>query len=791
VSTPDGAVSPESLDESLDKTVELPKITLDEPADSAKPAAPPSEPVAPAAEEPTEVTPIVPEAEAPTEVIPIVPEVEAPTEVTPIVPEVEEPTLVTQGEGAAPDQGLVPPPADEIAPSVDLDQTLTDTSDFTMSDVTLTDAGGNGLTRWLHGLKPRLSRGEKTAAPPEAVAAAKPRYWGLRVWQWALIGVGTLAFILAVLIAVDAGLYYDKVHHGIRVAGQDLSGMSSIKATETLTTFAEDAQNKQITLSSEDGAHTWNILPSALGVTIDAPAAVAKALALTREGNILVDLSNKLELYFVGKNIPLEGTVDSAKLDALATQIARAVDVPATNATLVVNNGTIAVVDGKKGRVVDKDALRVSLANLLLTFHSTELSIPMVTTDPVLTKVDIEPALAQAQVMIGGDLELTFKGKTVATLTPTDILTYVDIVQGTGAGNSGSVPVLSAAKMATLFDAVDKRVSTPGVNATFEMDFKTDPYSLKLVDGKNGEGLDRDATASALTQAAMSATGRTAEVVLKSVEPDLTAEEVRAMGIQDILGDYQTTPYTGTKNRQQNVRLGTRLCSGVFLAPGQEFNTDQRLGVRDAAHGWALAPGITGFAKLDDVFGGGICQVSTTLFNAALLAGLEITKRYNHSIFINHYPEGRDATVTAGGKNMCFRNDTSHYIFIYGWSSGIRTHFWIWGVADGRKVLPIQFSGFSVGGSFPTQTIINKSLPVGSTQEDFGGQRSRSCSITRTIIYADGTKKTQTWESRWSMMPRVIETNPAPVTTSTTDSTPTTESTTTESTTTTTTSGGG
>ncbi len=303
-------------------------------------------------------------------------------------------------------------------------------------------------------------------------------------------------------------------------------------------------------------------------------------------------------------------------------------------------------------------------------------------------------------------------------------------------------------------------MGTPGVNATFEMDFDVEPYALKLVEGTNGEGLDRDATATALTQAALSTTGRSVEVVLKSIPPDMTTEEVEAMGIKDVLGDYKTSPYVGTKDRQRNVRLGTKLCSGVFLAPGEEFNTDQRLGIRDAAHGWAMAPGITGPGKLEDVFGGGICQVSTTLFNAALLAGLEITKRYNHSIFINHYPDGRDATVTAGGKNMCFRNDTDHYVFIYGWSTGINTRFWIWGVNDGRKVLPIKFSGFSGLTAFPTQTIINKSLPPGTTKEIFEGQKSRRCSIARTVVYADGTQKTVTFSSYYPMMPKVVETNP-------------------------------
>ena len=744
---PDGDISSESAADSpdSDKTLESPILV---------------EPIAPASEQPTVTLPSVPIVVPSDEVQPPSPET------PPAAPDELQPTAVLPQVTAASDAldavpaDPVPPPTDAVAPAADLDQTLSDTSDFTLTDVTLTDAAGGGLLGWIRSRKSRPDSAEQSEALPATSPASKTRHWGLRPWQWSLVGVGAVVLIIAVLIGVDSGLYYNKVHQGVRVAGQNLSGMTSNQATQTLDALAEKAQEQPITLKGD--GQNWKILPGDLDTNIDVPAAVSKAMALTRKGNVLTDLVNKIELYFSGYDMPIEGTFDEAKMDALLARISTALDVPATNATLAVNDGVIEVMEGKQGTVVDKETLRAALSDLLFTFHSTELTIPMVTTSPDFSAVDITPALEQANVMISEDVVLTRDGETVATLTPDEILTYLDVARSTGSDGSEIVPVLSAKKMETLFDAVDKKVSTPGINATFEVN--TETLALTLVDGSDGEGVDRIATAAALTRAALDATDRTAEVILHPIPPDLTTEEVQAMGIKDLLGDYKTTPYVGTKNRQINVRLATKLCSGVFLAPGEEFNTDERLGVRDAAHGWASAPGIVGPGQLEDVPGGGICQVSTTLFNAALVSGLEITKRYNHSIFINHYPDGRDATVTAGGKNMCFRNDTADYIFIYGWSSGINTHFYIFGVNDGRQVLPIEFSGFSVGGSYPTTTIIDKSLPVGTTKEDFSGQRSRSCSITRTVIYADGTKKSQTWSSRWSMLPKVVLTNPAPAT---------------------------
>ena len=503
-------------------------------------------------------------------------------------------------EVAVPTSGLVPPPTDIVPPPVELDESLGDTSDFTMSDVTLGDAGTGRLAGWVDSLKSHLGSAREGGSATSAKSAKHKRRWGLRPWQWVSVGVGAVVLLLAVFIAVDAGLYYNKVHHGIKVAGQSVSGMTVEEATETLTTFADEAKERPITLRM--GERIWEVLPDELGTTIDVSAAVAKGMALTRESDAFTDLATKIGLYFSDRDIPLEGTVDDARVDALLARVARTLDVPAQNAVLRVTNGTIEVVEGKDGNVVDREALRKSLVELLFTFHSTELQIPMVTTSPDVLAKDITPSLEQANVMISAELSLTSGGKTLATLTPDEIVTYLDVASQAGSDGNKTVPVLSAAKMTTLFDTLEDKVGTPGVDATFEMD--VDTKTLKLIEGTDGEGLDREATAAALTQAAMSSTGRTVEVLLKPVPPDLSTEEVQAMGINDLLGEYATTPYTGTKDRQINVRLATKLCSGVFLAPGEEFNTDKRwasatrptAGLRPRAS-WAPASWMTSTAE--------------------------------------------------------------------------------------------------------------------------------------------------------------------------------------------------
>jgi vancomycin resistance protein YoaR len=753
---------------------EQPPLSLEQP-----PVAPPSD------EAPTEVTPVVlPSDEAPTEETPVplpAGDLDATVVDTDIAvsdlditrSDVTTPaaTLVPPPSDEAPtEETLVPPPSDEaptevipVAPPSDADATLSDDTTVTDVDITLSDAKKPKLEfGWLRAHKPDLSSVRSRLHRPTF------RRWQLGV----LLGFGALVLLFVLFVAVDGGIYYNQVHHGIKVAGQDLGGLSRDEVTAALTTFVDETREQPITLTSGD--ESWEVLPDDVGTTIDVPAAVSIAMDLTRDGNAFVDLGRRIKLYFSGRDIPLQGAIDDAKMDELLDGLATELDQQPTNARMVISDNQITVAEGEPGSAVDKDALRVQLKALLFTLHTTELQIPMVVIEPDIGAVDVSPALGEANTMISSDLVLTY-GDLSWTLTPKEIASYMDLTYKTVDGVSTLVPCLSVSKMRAFFDSLEGSVDTPGVNATMDSDGQT----VWVVPGVDGQGLDRESTADALTDAALKAAGRAAEVALMIVEPDLTTAEVEAMGIKDLLASYATTPYTGSTNRQHNVRLGTSLCSGVLMAPGDIFNTDERLGRRDAAHGWLTAPGIVGYGEMEDVYGGGICQVSTTLFNAVFEAGLEIVERYNHSIFINHYPEGRDATVTGGGKNMRFKNDTGHYIFIWGESTGIVTKFYVWGVSDGRTVTS-TFSGFYGFTGHGTETIHNAALAPGTRNVTFSGQTGKSSTVTRTITWPDGTTKTEDFVSRYPSIPTMVEVGPdlPPPPTPTTAPPPSTDTTT-------------
>ena len=575
---------------------------------------------------------------------------------------------------------------------------------------------------------------------------------------WVLTAVGAIVAIVVLAIVVDAAVYNHKIHAGVSIAGQAVGGSTRDEATAKLAEVVDKVQANSITLTN--ATKTWDLKPADVGTKFDTEAAISAAMAASRDGNFFTDLGHRLKLYFSGVDVPLKGSIDSAMMDKYLTNLATQLDVAPVDASLTFEGGEVKVIGGTSGTAVDKDKLRQNLESLLLTRHSTDVPIPMKELQPTLTAADMQAAVDHGRALLSAPVTLTFKDKSWP-LTTSQIGGFMDFTTKDVNGVSTMEPYLSAAKMTSFFASIEDDVATDPVDATF----KADGEKAWVVPAVPGTKLDPETTAKALTAAALKTTDRTTEVAVTASEPKLTTAAAESMGIKDLLASYTTEPHQGSSNRQVNVRITTQYASDKFLAPGQEYDFDKTIGPRIAARGYKLAPGIVGGGEMEDVLGGGICQVSTTLFNAVFEAGLQVLERNNHSLYISHYPNGRDATVAGGGgKNFRFKNDTDHYIWIRGTSDGITTTFRIYGTDDGRTV-KASFSGFSYGAGRTTVTVQNPSLSPGATHVKISGQSGRSCSVRRTITYADGTTHVDIFSSYYPMIPETIEVGPSTTTT--------------------------
>jgi len=256
----------------------------------------------------------------------------------------------------------------------------------------------------------------------------------------------------------------------------------------------------------------------------------------------------------------------------------------------------------------------------------------------------------------------------------------------------------------------------------------------------------------------------TIEIPIKLIDPEITAENLKEVLFRDKLGDCLTYLWGSTANRISNVRLASSRFDGMVLQPGESFSYNDVVGERTAEAGFLPAPTYNGTAH-EMGLGGGICQVSSTLYNAVQYANLKVNERVCHTMLVGYLDPGLDATVDWPSTNFVFTNDSDYPIKLKAW------------VDDRGRELTIEIWGTNVDGA--TVDIIHGSYPA--YDEDFREKYGLDVQVGygawnyRRITYADGsvveTDKVYSYyhipdeEIRWPIIPDDDDDEPAPAST--------------------------
>lgn len=179
------------------------------------------------------------------------------------------------------------------------------------------------------------------------------------------------------------------------------------------------------------------------------------------------------------------------------------------------------------------------------------------------------------------------------------------------------------------------------------------------------------------------------EIPLEIVRASLTTERLQALAPWELLASYTTRFDPTDLNRAANIRLGAQLLDGTYLEPGQVFSFNEVVGPRLEVRGFKPAPVIIS-RKLVSGIGGGVCQLSSTTYNAALLSGLEVIERRHHSIPVSYLPLGRDATVFDNLIDLRFRNTLAHPVMVESRVEGDQVTVSVWGNPRDRMSIGIR-----------------------------------------------------------------------------------------------------
>lgn len=325
------------------------------------------------------------------------------------------------------------------------------------------------------------------------------------------------------------------------------------------------------------------------------------------------------------------------------------------------------------------------------------------------------------------------------------------ILDNTAKGDYSSITceMVSADPDPIDIQAIHDALYAEPANATLEV---ADDGSYTVTDSVQGIDFDVAGAQSILSAAQP---GETVSVPLNRQDPAIDTATLKANLFKDVLGEY-TTSVSGTADRRSNVQLAAQKCSGTILLPGEVFAYNQVVGQRTEAAGFKKAGAYSNGETVQEL-GGGVCQDSSTLYCAALYANLEIVERHNHSYVSSYVPIGMDATVSWGGPDFQFRNNTDYPIKVVASYANSKVTFQI--VGTKTDDYSVKITTETIGTTAPTvQEVPDDTLEAGTTQVADKGHTGYKVQSYRHVYDASGNVVYEGKESlsSYKMTPKVI-----------------------------------
>jgi vancomycin resistance protein YoaR len=558
------------------------------------------------------------------------------------------------------------------------------------------------------------------------------------------LALGAVAGLLVTAAAV--GFVYAgssaRIASGVRIAGVDVGGLSAAGARAELRRRASAVAG--VPLSVHVGRRTFSVARSEIGVRPD--WATAAAAAISRSGGFgPIRGLRRLYLRAAGSDVAVPVAIDRARLDALVARLAAPVDSPHRDAAVRLAGLRPQIVPARAGVVVDRRAAKRLLTAAIVSFDRDPVTVPLSQDLPRVSRADLVPVAARVRTVLSGPVRLAL-GPTRYRIPRWRLAGLLELP------SRGARTLRIAGRAAdAYFSRLQKVVDTPPRDAGFE---PLDNGKVRVVPAVDGIVLDVPRTAARLLAAARSTTHRIADIAVSTAEPKLTTAEAQRMGIREVVSSYETF-FGGVPNRIHNVQVVSHLIDNALIAPGRTFSFNATTGDRNAAKGFLEAPVIIN-GELQTGLGGGVCQVSTTVFNAAYEAGLPITARTNHALYISHYPQGRDATVDYPDVDLRFVNDTGHWLLLRTRVSYSSLIVGLYGTNLHRRVVS-ETAPLRVTGPPPLQRVKDPTLPKGQKVVEDPGSPSLATSVRRRVYTASGKLLyDNVWYSSYRSTPEIV-----------------------------------
>lgn len=516
----------------------------------------------------------------------------------------------------------------------------------------------------------------------------------------AILSGGFVLFIAIVLVwTIGYQLAYaGRIFPGVSVAGVDLSGLSPSAAAVKLSQTLSYPNTGKILF--RDGERVWVASPVELGMVFDPTASANAAYKHGRAGGLFAALSGQVSARGLGADVAPVVLFDQRVAYAYLQNIAVQVDQPIAEAVLRVDGTNVIAEPGRVGRSLNLDATLIYLGSQLQSFRDGEVPLVIQETTPRL--LDVTPQAELARVMLSQPFTMTLPNAGAGSpgLWTFDVNVLANMLSFNMI-DSGGVPQLQVGldENALRNSLNDLKVMVDRNPKDARFLFNEGTGQIEAVSQSAiGRVMDVEASIAAIN-GALQRGEHNVNLVVSEQQPAVTDQATGAeLGIVQLVASQTTYFYGSSEARIQNIVTAAAQYDGLLVAPGEVFSMGSVLGDVSLENGYAEALIIYGGRTIKGV-GGGVCQVSTTLFRTVFFAGFPVVERYSHAYRVSYYEmdrsgsvdtdfAGLDATVYFPLVDFKFKNDTPYWmLFETDVNVAARTITWkIYSTSDGRSV---------------------------------------------------------------------------------------------------------
>ncbi len=586
--------------------------------------------------------------------------------------------------------------------------------------------------------------------------------------------IGLLIFFLSLAIFVVGSQVWfaGRIFPGVKVGGVDVGGMRIQEAAEQIAVGFTFPQEGKILL--RDGEQTWVVTPAQLGLYINPQTSASNAYKVGRTGWMLERLRNQYYAWYNGQHISPDLIYDQRATYAYLAGVAKEIDLPTIEASLNLEGTEVVVRPGQVGRTVDIQKNMTLLGLQLQTMQDGVIDLLIRDNAPVI--LDASEQAEMARRILSEPLTITMPEQESGqagpwTIDPSTLATMLVFERIQEAGSAQYQVRLDSDMLRTYLGGLAPSLSRTSQNARFI--FNDETHELEVMQAAViGREIDVDNSMKAI-QEKMYAGEHSIPLVINYKNPPIIDQtKGEDAGVRELIHSETSYFYGSSEARVQNIQAAASKFHGLMVAPGETFSMASAIGDITLDNGFAEALIIIGGQTVKGV-GGGVCQVSTTLFRAAFFTGFPIVERHAHAYRVYYYEKvagnqidtdlaGLDATVFVPIVDLKFVNDSPYWLLMETYvnpsASSITWKFY--STSDNRRV---EWNTTGATNIVPAPAPVyreNSDLPSGTIKQVDWAADGADVTVNRTVYRNDEVYLQDTIYTHYEPWSNVFEYGP-------------------------------